>query len=233
MKIAVVRFPGSNCDQDCLRALTDGLGVNAEYVWHKQTSVSGYDAVILPGGFSYGDYLRCGAIAAFSPVMQSVVKSAHAGMPVFGICNGFQILCETGLLPGALIRNRSLLFLCQPVTLRLENNRTPFTRLSCEGSLLQMPIAHGEGAFYADDRTLNELEDAGQVVFRYVDEQGRPTPEANPNGSRNNIAGICNPSGNVLGIMPHPDRSWDRRLGSEDGLQLFRSLVDTLLSVAA
>ena len=233
MKIAVVRFPGSNCDQDCLRALTDGLGVNAEYVWHKETSVSGYDAVILPGGFSYGDYLRCGAIAAFSPVMQSVVKSAHAGMPVFGICNGFQILCETGLLRGALIRNRSLLFLCQPVTLRLENNRTPFTRLSSEGSLLQMPIAHGEGAFYADDRTLEELEDAGQVVFRYVDEQGRPTPEANPNGSCNNIAGICNPSGNVLGIMPHPDRSWDRRLGSEDGLQLFRSLVDTLLSVAA
>jgi phosphoribosylformylglycinamidine synthase I len=233
MKIAVVRFPGSNCDQDCLRALTDGLGVNAEYVWHKETSVSGYDAVILPGGFSYGDYLRCGAIAAFSPVMQSVVKSAHAGMPVFGICNGFQILCETGLLRGALIRNRSLLFLCQPVTLRLENNRTPFTRLSSEGSLFQMPIAHGEGAFYADDRTLEQLEDAGQVVFRYVDEQGRPTPEANPNGSRNNIAGICNPSGNVLGIMPHPDRSWDRRLGSEDGLQLFRSLVDTLLSVAA
>ena len=233
MKIAVVRFPGSNCDQDCLRALTDGLGVKAEYVWHKETSVSGYDAVILPGGFSYGDYLRCGAIATFSPVMQSVIKAAQDGMPVFGICNGFQILCETGLLRGALIRNRSLLFLCQPVTLKLENNRTPFTRFSAEGALLNMPIAHGEGAYYADDETLRELEAEGQVVFRYVDQHGQPTPEANPNGSRNNIAGICNPAGNVLGIMPHPDRSWDRRLGSEDGLQLFRSLVDTLLSVAA
>lgn len=233
MKIAVVRFPGSNCDQDCLRALTDGLGVNAEYVWHKETSVSGYDAVILPGGFSYGDYLRCGAIATFSPVMQSVIKAAQAGMPVFGICNGFQILCETGLLRGALIRNRSLLFLCQPVTLKLENNRTPFTRFSAEGALLNMPIAHGEGAYYADDETLMELEAEGQVVFRYVDQGGQATPEANPNGSRNNIAGICNPAGNVLGIMPHPDRSWDHRLGSEDGLQLFRSLVDSLLSVAA
>jgi len=233
MRIAVVRFPGSNCDQDCLRALTDGLGVEADYVWHKETSVSGYDAVILPGGFSYGDYLRCGAIATFSPVMQSVIKAAQAGMPVFGICNGFQILCETGLLRGALIRNRSLLFLCQPVTVKLENNRTPFTRSSEEGALLNMPIAHGEGAYYADDETLRELEAEGQVVFRYVDQHGQPTPEANPNGSRNNIAGICNPAGNVLGIMPHPDRSWDHRLGSEDGLQLFRSLVDTLLSVAA
>ncbi len=153
MKIAVVRFPGSNCDQDCLRALTDGLGVRAEYVWHKETSVAGYDAVILPGGFSYGDYLRCGAIAAFSPVMQSVIKAAQTGMPVFGICNGFQILCETGLLRGALIRNRSLLFLCQPVSLKLENNRTPFTRLSEEGTILSMPIAHGEGAYYARRRT--------------------------------------------------------------------------------
>jgi phosphoribosylformylglycinamidine synthase len=158
-----------------------------------------------------------------------VIKAAQAGMPVFGICNGFQILCETGLLRGALIRNRSLLFLCQPVSLKLENNRTPFTRLSEEGTILNMPIAHGEGAYYADDQTLRELEERGQVVFRYVDQHGQPTPEANPNGSRN----ICNPSGNVLGIMPHPDRSWDRRLGSEDGLQLFRSLVDTLLSVAA
>jgi phosphoribosylformylglycinamidine synthase I len=233
MKIAVVRFPGSNCDQDCLRALTDGLGVKAEYVWHKETSVEGYDAVILPGGFSYGDYLRCGAIAAFSPIMKSVVKAANAGIPVFGICNGFQILCETGLLRGALIRNRSLLFLCQPVNLRLENNRTPFTRLSSEGDIFRMPIAHGEGSYFADDQTLTELEDGGQVVFRYVDANGEVTPEANPNGSRNSIAGICNPSGNVLGIMPHPDRSWDRRLGSEDGLQLFKSLIDTLLSVAA
>jgi phosphoribosylformylglycinamidine synthase I len=233
MKIAVVRFPGSNCDQDCLRALTDGLGVRAEYVWHKETSVSGYDAVILPGGFSYGDYLRCGAIATFSPIMRSVVKAANDGLPVFGICNGFQILCETGLLRGALIRNRSLLFLCQPVTLKLENNRTPFTRLSTDGSLFRMPIAHGEGAFYADDQTLTELEEGGQVVFRYVDSEGQATVESNPNGSRNNIAGICNPAGNVLGIMPHPDRSWDARLGSDDGLQLFQSLADTLLSVAA
>ena len=233
MKIAVVRFPGSNCDQDCLRALTDGLGVQAEYLWHKENSIAGYDAIILPGGFSYGDYLRCGAIATFSPVMRAVVKAADDGMPIFGVCNGFQILCESGLLRGALIRNRSLLFLCQPVTLKLENNRTPFTRLSPEGSLLRMPIAHGEGAFYADMETLAELEDQGQVVFRYVDDQGRRTPEANPNGSLNNIAGICNPAGNVVGLMPHPDRSWDARLGSQDGLQLFRSLVDTLLSVTA
>jgi phosphoribosylformylglycinamidine synthase subunit PurQ / glutaminase len=233
MKIAVVRFPGSNCDQDCLRALQDGLDVDAEYLWHKETSVAGYDAIVLPGGFSYGDYLRCGAIAAFSPVMAAVIAAASQGTPVFGICNGFQVLCETGLLRGALIRNRSLLFLCQPVVLKVENNATPFTRLLAEESLLRMPIAHGEGAFYADEQTLAELEDNGQVVFRYVDEKGEATPEANPNGSLNNIAGVCNPAGNVVGMMPHPDRSWDRRLGSEDGLQLFKSLVDTLLSVAA
>jgi len=233
MKIAVVRFPGSNCDQDCLRALRDGLGIRAEYLWHKETSVAGYDAIILPGGFSYGDYLRCGAIAAFSPVMRAVIHAANQGVPVLGVCNGFQILCETGLLRGALIRNRSLLFLCQTVVLKLENNATPFTRLLPEGSLLGMPIAHGEGAFYADEQTLLELEENEQVVFRYVDESGRQTQEANPNGSLNNIAGIRNSSGNVLGLMPHPDRSWDRRLGSDDGLQLFRSLVDTLLSVSA
>ena len=233
MKFAVVQFPGSNCDQDCVASINSISGLQAEYVWHKQTSLADYNAIVLPGGFAYGDYLRTGAIARFSPVMQSVIKAAQAGMPVFGICNGFQILCETGLLRGALIRNRSLLFLCQPVSLKLENNRTPFTRLSEEGTILNMPIAHGEGAYYADDQTLRELEERGQVVFRYVDQHGQPTPEANPNGSRNNIAGICNPSGNVLGIMPHPDRSWDRRLGSDDGLQLFRSLVDTLLSVAA
>jgi phosphoribosylformylglycinamidine synthase subunit PurQ / glutaminase len=233
MKIAVVRFPGSNCDQDCLRALQDGLGVDAEYLWHKETSAAGYDAIVLPGGFSYGDYLRCGAIAGFSPVMRAVTEAANQGTPVFGICNGFQVLCETGLLRGALIRNRSLLFLCQPVVLKVENNSTPFTRLLNEKSLLRMPIAHGEGAFYADGPTLAELEDNRQVVFRYVDEHGEATSEANPNGSMNNIAGIRNPAGNVVGMMPHPDRSWDRRLGSEDGLQLFKSLVDTLLSVAA
>jgi phosphoribosylformylglycinamidine synthase subunit PurQ / glutaminase len=233
MKIAIVRFPGSNCDQDCLRALRDGLDVDAEYLWHKETSVAGYDAIVLPGGFSYGDYLRCGAIAAFSPVMRAVTEAASQGTPVFGICNGFQVLCEAGLLRGALIQNRSLLFLCQPVVLKVENNSTPFTRLLAEESLLRMPIAHGEGAFYADEQTLADLEDNGQVVFRYVDEHGEATPEANPNGSLNNIAGIRNLAGNVVGMMPHPDRSWDRRLGSEDGLQLFKSLVDTLLSVAA
>jgi phosphoribosylformylglycinamidine synthase subunit PurQ / glutaminase len=165
--------------------------------------------------------------------MRAVTEAASQGTPVFGICNGFQVLCEAGLLRGALIQNRSLLFLCQPVVLKVENNSTPFTRLLAEESLLRMPIAHGEGAFYADEQTLADLEDNGQVVFRYVDEHGEATPEANPNGSLNNIAGIRNLAGNVVGMMPHPDRSWDRRLGSEDGLQLFKSLVDTLLSVAA
>jgi phosphoribosylformylglycinamidine synthase I len=228
MKIAVVQFPGSNCDQDCLRALTDGLGVEARYLWHKQTSVSGFDAVVLPGGFSYGDYLRCGAIARFSPIMRAVVQAANEGMPVIGICNGFQILCEAGLLPGALIRNQSLRFVCEPVWLRVETDETPFTANLKGRSVLRMPVAHGEGSYFADEGTLAGLESKNQVVFRYADESGDVTPESNPNGSMHNIAGICNEARNVVGMMPHPDRAWDRKLGSEDGKLLFGSLVEAL-----
>ena len=228
MKIAVVQFPGSNCDQDCLRALRDGVRVEADYLWHKDTSVLGFDAVVLPGGFSYGDYLRCGAIARCSPIMKAVVSAARDGMPVIGICNGFQILCEAGLLPGALIRNQSLHFVCQPVWLRTETAETPFTAKLKRGRLLRMPVAHGEGSYFADPQTLEILESQDQVVFRYSNEIGQTTPESNPNGSLANIAGICNQERNVLGMMPHPDRAWDRRLGSEDGKLLFESLVTNL-----
>ena len=230
MKIAVIQFPGSNCDQDCLRGFTDGLHVQAEYLWHKETSISGYDGIVLPGGFSYGDYLRCGAIARFSPIMKSVIQAAKDGMPVLGVCNGFQILCEAGLLPGALIRNRSLHFVCQPVWLKVENPETAFTSEFETGQLIRMPVAHGEGAYYADSNVLNELEASGRVVFRYVTKEGKATSEANPNGSLHNIAGICNEAGNVAGMMPHPDRAWDKKLGSEDGKLIFRSMVRTLES---
>jgi phosphoribosylformylglycinamidine synthase subunit PurQ / glutaminase len=230
MKIAVVQFPGSNCDQDCLRALTDGLRVPAEYLWHKETSVFGFDAVVLPGGFSYGDYLRCGAIARFSPIVKAIVRAANDGMPVIGICNGFQILCEAGLLPGALIRNQSLHFVCQPVWLRVETDETPFTAKLDKERLLRMPVAHGEGSYFAEPATLAKLQSKRQVVFRYVDESGKSTRESNPNGSMLNIAGICNEARNVVGMMPHPDRAWDRRLGSEDGKLLFESLVGSLES---
>jgi len=232
MKIAVVQFPGSNCDQDCLRALTDGLHVDANYIWHKRTSVSGFDAIVLPGGFSYGDYLRCGAIARFSPIMKAVVRSANEGMPVIGICNGFQILCEAGLLPGALIRNKSLRFVCQPVWLRVETDDTPFTA-NLGQSVLRMPVAHGEGSYFADEETLDALESKNQVVFRYADEAGNVRAESNPNGSMRNIAGICNEARNVVGMMPHPDRAWDRKLGSEDGKLLFGSLVEALEAVVS
>jgi phosphoribosylformylglycinamidine synthase len=228
MKIAVIQFPGSNCDQDCLRALTDGLGVSAEYLWHKETSVLGFDAIVLPGGFSYGDYLRCGAIARFSPIMRAIVRAANDGKPVIGICNGFQILCEAGLLPGALIRNQSLHFVCQPVWLRVETDETPLTAKLDKERLLRMPVAHGEGSYFAETATLEALEANKQVVFRYVDESGEGTRESNPNGSMLNIAGICNEARNVVGMMPHPDRAWDRKLGSEDGKLLFASLVGSL-----
>jgi len=230
MKIAVIQFPGSNCDQDCLRALRDGLRVPAEYLWHKETSVFGFDAVVLPGGFSYGDYLRCGAIARFSPIVKAIVRAANDGMPVIGICNGFQILCEAGLLPGALIRNQSLHFVCQPVWLRVETDETPFTAKLDKARLLRMPVAHGEGSYFAEPATLATLQSKRQIVFRYVDESGKSTWESNPNGSMLNIAGICNEARNVVGMMPHPDRAWDRRLGSEDGKLLFESLVGTLES---
>jgi len=233
MKIGVVQFPGSNCDQDCLRALTDGLEFEADYLWHKETSVVAYDGIILPGGFSYGDYLRCGAIARFSPIMRAVVAAARDGMPILGICNGFQILCEVGLLPGALIRNQSLLFVCEPVWIRVETSEAPCTRLLERGRKLRLPVAHGEGAYIADEKTLNGLETNDQVVFRYVDSNGDPTPAGNPNGSLCNIAGICNRERNVVGMMPHPDRAWEARLGSEDGLLLLRSMFRSALVAAA
>jgi phosphoribosylformylglycinamidine synthase I len=233
MKIGVVQFPGSNCDQDCLRALTDGLEFEADYLWHKETSVVAYDGIILPGGFSYGDYLRCGAIARFSPIMRAVVAAAQEGMPILGICNGFQILCEVGLLPGALIRNQSLLFVCQPVWIRVETSEAPCTRLLKRGQKLRLPVAHGEGSYIADEKTLNDLESKDQIIFRYVDSSGDPTPAANPNGSLRNIAGICNRQRNVVGMMPHPDRAWDARLGSEDGLLLLRSMFRSVLAATA
>jgi phosphoribosylformylglycinamidine synthase I len=233
MKIGVVQFPGSNCDQDCLRALTDGLEFEADYLWHKETSVAAYDGIILPGGFSYGDYLRCGAIARFSPIMRAVVAAAQDGLPILGICNGFQILCEAGLLPGALIRNQSLLFVCQPVWIRVETSEAPCTRNLKRGQMLRLPVAHGEGAYIADDRTLNDLDSNDQVVFRYVDSSGDPTPVGNPNGSLRNIAGVCNRERNVIGMMPHPDRAWDARLGSQDGLLLLRSMFGSVLAASA
>jgi phosphoribosylformylglycinamidine synthase subunit PurQ / glutaminase len=230
MKIAVVQFPGSNCDQDCLRALRNGVRVQAEYLWHKESSVLGFDAAVLPGGFSYGDYLRCGAIARFSPIMKAIISAAVDGMPVIGICNGFQILCEAGLLPGALIRNESLHFVCQPVWLRTETAGTPFTAKLAKNRLLQMPVAHGEGSYFANSETVDALESQDRVVFRYVSESGEATRKSNPNGSLANIAGICNQQRNVLGMMPHPDRAWDLRLGSEDGKLLFESLIENLES---
>ncbi|HEV2147047.1 MAG TPA: phosphoribosylformylglycinamidine synthase subunit PurQ [Longimicrobiaceae bacterium] len=229
MKLGVVTFPGSNCDYDCYKAIEEGLGAEAVYLWHKSHDLEGVDAVFLPGGFSYGDYLRAGAIASQSPLMREVSAFAEAGGPVAGICNGFQILCEAGLLPGALIRNRSLKFASRTVHLRVENADTPFTTAYERGQVLRVPIAHGEGCYIAEPETVEELERSGRVAFRYVDASGRATAEANPNGSLNNIAGIVNERGNVLGMMPHPERAVAALLGSEDGIGLFRSLADHLV----
>jgi phosphoribosylformylglycinamidine synthase len=228
MKFAVIQFPGSNCDQDCLAALNGIAGLSAEYVWHKKTSLDGFDAIVLPGGFSYGDYLRCGAIARFSPIMPSVVKEAQSGKLVIGTCNGFQILCEIGLLPGALVRNRSLHFVCEMVTTRVEVADSAFTHGCAQGTLLRLPIAHGEGCFFADEPTLQELNERRQVILRYVTADGRVDASANPNGSIENIAGICNREGNVFGLMPHPDRAAEARLGSNDGLKIFQSMMETI-----
>ncbi len=218
MRCAVIRFPGSNCDQDCYRALRDTFGQETEYVWHKEASVAGFDLIVLPGGFSYGDYLRCGAIARFSPIMRSVIAEAENGKLVLGICNGFQILCEAGLLPGALIRNASLRFVCQHTTVRVENAETPFTRACAPGALLELPIAHGEGSYFAGEDVLRDLNQHRQVVLRYVE---------NPNGSAEDIAGICNRRRNVFGLMPHPERASEVRLGSDDGRLIFESLLQT------
>ncbi|MCI0432796.1 MAG: phosphoribosylformylglycinamidine synthase subunit PurQ [Gemmatimonadetes bacterium] len=224
MRVAIVTFPGSNCDYDCYKAVTDVLGAQAAFVWHRETALDDPDVVILPGGFSYGDYLRAGAIARFSPIMRAVQSHAADGGLVLGICNGFQILCEAGLLPGALIRNRSLRFQGERVRVRVENVNTPFTRDYAPDQVLGLHIAHGEGNYVADEPTLNALEAGQRVVLRYVDADGQPTDASNANGSMRNIAGILNNGGNVLGIMPHPERSVEALLGSTDGLGIFTSL---------
>ncbi|MFX3625085.1 MAG: phosphoribosylformylglycinamidine synthase subunit PurQ [Ectobacillus sp.] len=216
MKFAVIVFPGSNCDTDMYHAILDELGEEAEYVWHDTKSLDSYDAILLPGGFSYGDYLRCGAISRFSNVMNAVKEAAEAGKPVLGVCNGFQILVEAGLLPGALIRNKNLKFMCRTVELRVENNSTMFTSQYGQGEVIRIPIAHGEGNYYCDEETLKKLTENNQIVFRYVD---------NPNGSISDIAGIINERGNVLGMMPHPERAVDELLGGADGLKLFQSIL--------
>ncbi|MBE5066706.1 phosphoribosylformylglycinamidine synthase subunit PurQ [Ligilactobacillus salivarius] len=218
MKIAVIVFPGSNCDIDLYEALHTVCDADVEYVSYKQDNLDGFDAVMLPGGFSYGDYLRCGAIARFSPIMPAVIEFAKNGKPVFGTCNGFQILTEVGLLPGALKRNNSLKFVCKTVELTVENTNTPFTSLYKKGEKINLPIAHADGSYYADEELLAELEENGQVVFRYSKE--------NPNGSLNDIAGITNKQGNVLGMMPHSERAVEMLLGNEDGLRVFKSLLE-------
>jgi len=230
MKFAVVQFPGSNCDQDCLAALKGIEGMEAEYVWHKEKSLQHFDAIVLPGGFSYGDYLRCGAISRFSPIMQTVISEARAGKLILGTCNGFQILCEAGLLPGALVRNRSLRFVCDTVVTRVETTDSPFTSCCREGELLRLPIAHGEGCYFADAETLRDLNRNKQVLLRYAAADGGIVAEANPNGSIENIAGICNRARNVFGLMPHPDRACDESLGSTDGLKIFRSMIEAIES---
>lgn len=219
MKFGVVTFPGSNCDYDAFRAVVDSFGEEAVYIWHKDRDLQNADVIILPGGFSYGDYLRPGAIARFSPVMQEVIAHAKRGGPVLGICNGFQIACEAGLLPGALLRNESLQFISAPVILKVENAGTMYTSAYEAGDVLRIPIAHGDGRYTASADVLDGLEQEGQVVFRYLD---------NPNGSARSIAGIVNSEGNVLGMMPHPERALDRRLGSEDGRALFESILSTV-----
>jgi phosphoribosylformylglycinamidine synthase subunit PurQ / glutaminase len=228
MKWGVLVFPGSNDDQDALWALSEVLGQEAVPLWHKDADLGGADAIVVPGGFSYGDYLRCGAMARFSPVMQSVRAFAASGGPVVGICNGFQILCEAGLLPGALVRNRSLSFVCERVHVRVENPDTPFTRRCSKGEVLEIPIKHGEGCYVADDATLAEIEARGQVLLRYVDASGEPTPEANPNGSLRSIAGVMNAGRNVFGLMPHPEHAVEAIVGGEDGRKLLGSLIDAL-----
>lgn len=233
MKFGVVVFPGSNCDHDAYHVVSKHVGQPVDFIWHKQTDLSGYDAVIIPGGFSYGDYLRAGALARFSPVMDSVKKFAADGKFVFGICNGFQILCEAGLLPGALRRNAGSLFICRHVDLKLENPHTPFTENVSPDKVLSIPIAHAEGNYTCDDPTYSQLEENGQIVFRYCDPQGEVTDAANPNGSRGNIAGICSEDRNVLGMMPHPERACEEALGSNDGRDIFRSLTNTIDRLAA
>ena len=225
MRFGVVTFPGSNCDDDAYVAITEALGAEGVRLWHKDHDLQGVDVVILPGGFSYGDYLRAGAIARFSPIMQEVIEHARRGAPVLGICNGFQIACEAHLLPGALLRNASQRFVSEMVTLRVENAATRFTNRYTNGQQLRIPVAHGDGRFTIDDAGLRRLQDDGQIVFRYVDVDGRATEQSNPNAAMDNIAGIVSARGNVLGMMPHPERAVDALFGSGDGLALFESML--------
>lgn len=228
MKFSIVVFPGSNCDHDAYHAAKHVLGQEAEFVWHKETSLKGADVVVLPGGFSHGDYLRTGAIARFSPIMTAVAEFARSGGPVLGICNGFQILCEAGLLPGAMLRNRDLKFHCEHVCIRVEQTDTPFTSRATTGQILRIPIAHGEGNYYAEPADVTELEASRRVIFRYCDTRGQITDAANPNGALNGIAGICSAARNVVGLMPHPERACEAALGSADGLVLFESVLSQL-----
>jgi phosphoribosylformylglycinamidine synthase len=228
MNFAVLQFPASNCDQDALHAVRNVLGQSGRFVWHKENSLAGFDAAIIPGGFSYGDYLRTGAIARFSPIMQALREFAASGGAVLGICNGFQILCEAGLLPGALIRNRSLQFRCEHVFLKTVAPDSPFTGKIPAGKILRLPIAHGEGCYFADDATLDQLEKDGRILWQYADAAGQLTETSNPNGSLRNIAGICNEARNVAGLMPHPERASESVLGSADGRLVFESLMSWL-----
>ena len=232
MKFGVIVFPGSNCDHDAYHVISKHVGQPVDFIWHRDTDLRSYDAVIIPGGFSYGDYLRAGALARFSPVMNSVREFAAQGNLVLGICNGFQILCEAGLLPGALIRNRGLHFICEHVNVRVDSASTPFTHELKTGEILRMPIAHADGNFVCDDETLAELRENDRIIFRYCDQDGQLTDAANPNGSREHIAGICNRERNVMGLMPHPERACEDLLGSSDGRDVFRSLAGTLAAAA-
>ncbi len=225
MRWGVIVFPGSCDEQDVFDCLSQNKAHEVEFLWHKDALRNGFDCLVLPGGFSYGDYLRCGAMARFSPVMRGVIDFANSGGLVMGICNGFQILCEAGLLPGALVRNVGLRFVCRQVFLRVEESDTPFTGKAKKGQLLKIPVKHGEGCYYADATTLERLRESRQILLRYVDAKGKPLPAANPNGSLDNIAGICNESRNVFGLMPHPEDACDLMLGSDDGLKIFASVA--------
>ncbi|MEX2451952.1 MAG: phosphoribosylformylglycinamidine synthase subunit PurQ [Rhodospirillales bacterium] len=228
MKTAVIVFPGSNCDRDMQVALHAGLGRAPLMVWHKETSMPKVDLIVVPGGFSFGDYLRCGAMAAHSPIMRSVIEQAEAGVPTLGVCNGFQVLIEAGLLPGVLMRNAGLKFICKDILLRAENTDTAFTRAYRPGQILRMPIAHNEGNYFTDPETLKKLQDRNRIAFRYCDESGKTDASSNPNGSLDNIAGVLNERGTVLGMMPHPERLADPMLGGTDGQMMFEGLLEAL-----
>jgi phosphoribosylformylglycinamidine synthase subunit PurQ / glutaminase len=228
MHFGIIVFPGTNCERDCAHVVQNVMGHTCKLVWHEETNLGAYDALILPGGFAHGDYLRTGAIARFSPVMDSVAEFATLGKPVIGICNGFQILCEAGLLPGTLRRNATQHFICRPAHLRVERNDNPFLQLNAIGDVLTMPSRHGEGSYFVDDDTLAEMEAGNQILLRYCDARGNITPEANPNGSLNSIAGVTNADGTIFGLMPHPEAASEQILGSADGLLIFRSMIEPL-----